>query len=98
MSSSADEEQEGYRSYLLRRLLPAMAAFYSAPTGNMLDASGNAMKRLAARTTAELEGRVADLYDRLLMVRTAAPVLGASILGHESSYMYANRAHGKALF
>ncbi|KAK9841811.1 hypothetical protein WJX81_004571 [Elliptochloris bilobata] len=68
-----DQEQECYRGYLLRRLLPATQAFYSnlgfdaagVPAGELL-AAHSVMERLAKRTTAELEGRLAEFFDRLL--------------------------------
>lgn len=78
LSDAADKEQEGYCSYLLRRLLPAMAAFYSDAdfdaagvlTGDAM-APHHMMHLLAERSTGQLEGRLADFYDRMLWVRTA---------------------------
>ena len=80
--SKADGEgpdgQQDHRGYLLQRLAQPMAAFYGdpdfdaagVPYGLML-APDAVMERLAARTTAELEGRLAEFYDRLLLVREA---------------------------
>lgn len=73
----ADKAQEAYRGYLLRRLVPAITAFYAhvgfdaegAPTGELTVSDSIVRERLAKLTTAELEGRLADLFDRLLMVR-----------------------------
>ncbi len=62
-----------------------MAAFYSgvgfdaegAPLGDV-PAVDSVRERLAARTTAELEGRLADLFERLVMARSAL-LLTASV-------------------
>ena len=75
--SHTDQAQEGYRGYLLRRLVPAVAAFYAhvgadedgALTGEVTVSEGMVRERLAQLTTADLEGRLADLFDSLLMVR-----------------------------
>ena len=81
----ADKEQERHRSYLLRRLLPPLAAQVvegftadDIPAGNMLAlAPRSAKQRLDACTTAQLEREFACFYDLLLMVRIAL-VLRAS--------------------
>lgn len=91
LSNSADKEQEGYRGYLLRRLLPAMTAYYEDnlsldfvsvdDRGHVADSltQEGVMQRLANLTTRQLERRLAHFYEGLLMVRIA-DVLQASIL------------------
>ena len=87
--SHTDEAQEAYRGYLLRRLVPAVAAFYAHvgaadaegnPAGALAVPDSIVRERLAKLTTAELEGRLADLFDRLLMVRSARVVRAAMAL------------------
>ena len=77
LSSTADKEQEGYRSSLLHRLVPALGAFITAcceEAGDSMEstlARREEIQRLAAScATARLEGCLAQLYDSLLLVRT----------------------------
>ncbi len=77
LSAHADEEAERFRAFLLRRLLPATQAFYSehpVAGGDPDEAAALAhrmMARLAERTTAELEGRLAEFFARLVQARRA---------------------------
>ena len=78
LSNAADGEQERNRGYLLQRLLPAMASYYSKvdfdaagdPTGPLL-APEVVMQRQSALTTVQLERRLAHVYRSLLAVCTA---------------------------
>ena len=73
-----DKEQEGYRSYLLHRLVPGMDTFYyeshntntgRVPAADMLTPH-DVMQRIAMLTTSQLERRLAHFYEDL--VRPAA--------------------------
>ena len=82
---TADRKQKGYRGYLLRRLVPAMTAFYDEGYLSVNDMEGlesltpyNVTLRLAKLTTRQLESRLAHFYEGLLMVRRA-DVLQASL-------------------
>ena len=86
LSDAAAKEQEGYRGYLLRRLVPAMTAHYEEEFLAMDDLEAadslreeGVMQRLASLTTRQLERRLAHFHQALLMVRKA-DVLQASIL------------------
>ncbi len=74
-SAHADEEAERFRAFLLRRLLPATQAFYSehpvagGDPGEAAALARRMMARLAERTTAELEGRLAEFFARLVQAR-----------------------------
>ena len=79
-SNSADKKQEGYRRYMLQRLLPAMfmdcdMAIDYASTHDMLAVAPLRMELVAQRLekcpTAQLDAHLETFYDRLLMVRTA---------------------------
>ena len=79
LSDGADKEQGRYRGYLLRRLLPALAAqvvegFDAGDTaaGDALAlAPRSAQQRLDACTTAQLERELTYFYHLLLQVRIA---------------------------
>ena len=83
---AAAKEQEGYRSYLLSRLVPAMHSHYEeeflavdeVEAADSLTSDG-VTQRLAALTTRQLERRLAHFYQGLLNVRILH-VLQASIL------------------
>ena len=86
LSDKAAKEQAGYRGYLLRRLVPAMAAFYSDPAfdaaGELADdmlAPHMVQERLAALTTHQLEARLARFNAGLLLMVRMATVLGARV-------------------
>lgn len=87
LGDAADKELERYRSYLLRRLLPALAAQFveefaadDITAGDMLAlAPRSAKQRLDACTAAHLERNLAYFYHLLLDVRTAL-VMPASVL------------------
>ena len=88
LSDKAAKEQEGHRGYLLRRLVPAMAAYYSATGWNAAGEPAHDMlaahvveERLAALTTRQLEARLARFHAVLLTVRTAT-ALGGERVGH----------------
>ena len=75
-SSTADKGQEAYRGYLLRRLLPAITAYYEHRFLSMDDidaaeslTADGVMERLASLTTRQLERRLAHFYQGLLNVR-----------------------------
>lgn len=82
LGDASDKEQERYRTYLLRRLLPALAAKLVQETtaddilaGDVLAlAPRSAKQRLDACTTAQLERELLHFYDLLLEVRTALVV------------------------
>lgn len=83
LGDAVDKEQERHRTYLLRRLLPALAAQFvegltadGIPAGDMLaQAPRSAMQRLDACTTAQLEGQFTYYYNFLPEeVRTAGVV------------------------
>ena len=76
LSSTADKEQEGYRSSLLHRLVPALGAFtnkcYEAASSatEWVSAKRGKVQRLAAScATARPEGCLAHLDDSMLLVR-----------------------------
>lgn len=67
----ADDDLEGYRAYLLRRLLPATQAFYAGGQGlgeGELLPAHRVMALLSGRTTGDLEARLAMFYDALVQV------------------------------
>ena len=72
LSSTADKEQEGYRSYLLHRMLPALERLlhrqHESPRGRPPERGSCALWRRAS--TARLEGCLAELHNRLLRVQT----------------------------
>ena len=82
LGDASDKEQERHRTYMLRRLLPALATKCVDETtaddiiaGNVLAlAPRSAKQRLDACTTAQLERELAYFYDLLLEVRTAVEV------------------------
>ena len=101
LGNAADKEQERRRTYLLRRLLQALAAYCidgltadNIPmAGEMLAlAPRSAKQRLDACTTAQLERHLAHFYDLLLMVRVAVPWGPAPTQWFR---MYINRACGE---
>ena len=69
---TVDDDLERYRSYLLRRLLPATRAFYAGGQGQGVDGEllpAHLVKALlSGRTTADLEARLASFYDALVLV------------------------------
>ena len=76
--SHTDKQQEVYRGYLVRRVLPAVAATYSSEKDDaegVSTGSRAAVDRvgqgLAMCSTARLEACLVDLYEGLLMVRGA---------------------------
>ena len=79
LSSAADKEQQAYRSYLLQRLIPAMAAelaevqlWQNFDAANIPERDMKHWERLAGRTpTAYLESRLAECFTGLLEVHTA---------------------------
>ena len=97
-----DKEQEGYRSYLLDRLVPAMAEFYEdshddqaevgrIPAVDLLE-PGDISQRLVSLTTRQLERRLAKFYNDQYFVRTKNR-LGASVLGNTICQSCSNRVH-----
>lgn len=67
----ADDDLERYRTYLLRRLLPATQAFYAGGQGpgeGELLPTHRVMALLSERTTGDLEARLAMFYDALVQV------------------------------
>ena len=80
LSSAADKEQQAYRGYLLRRLIPAMAAelaevqlWQNFDAANIPERDMKHWERLGGRTpTAYLESRLAEHYNGLLQARAAA--------------------------
>ena len=84
LSNTVDKEQEDYRSYLLQRLVPAMAAYYDdshdsrsgrVPAADMLTPH-DVMERITMLTTRQLERRLAHFYEDQVCL---AAVLGTSI-------------------
>ena len=82
MSTAVDDAHEDHRIYLITRLLPAVTHLHAIATGiatgnspapsRMLESMAvRVMHDLQTRTTAELEDRMSELYDRLLLVRIA---------------------------
>lgn len=91
LSTSEEDAHEDHRSYLIERLLPAMTHVHMAATGIAADdppvpyctlrsMATRVMRVMATRTTAELEGRMLELYDRLLLVRIAGIVIVLALL------------------
>ena len=81
LCNTVDKEQEGYRSYLLQRLGPAMDTYYHenhdtnagrVPAADMLTPH-DVMQRIAMLSTCQLERRLAHFYEDLVC---SAAVLG----------------------
>ena len=93
MRLAAAKEQMAYRDYLLRRLLPAMAASFnrrdadfdaaSITTDNVMELHPD-LPIVARATISELENRLARYYDRLREARMAL-ILVASMLRPSSA-------------
>ena len=94
-SNSADKEQEGYRSYVLQRLLPAMLLDYDiaidyASVRVMLAMAPHRMELVAQRlekcTTVQLEEHLEHYDNRLLMVRAVS--CGAQRMGRSKEKVF----------
>ena len=70
LSSTADKEQEAYRSYMLRRMLPALQRFYTSTNHGEAGLRDEILRAAASASTARLEDCLKELYRRLLTVRT----------------------------
>ena len=81
-STAVDDAHEDHRSYLMERLLPAETHLHMVATGTatgdlpvpsrtLQSMAARVMQDMEMRTTADLEDRVSDLYNRLLLVRIA---------------------------
>ena len=85
LSGTADREQEAYRSYLLQRLLPPMAARFGdidMDADGFLRLTSHSVKQsLEACPTSTLEGRLEEFHEGLLEVRVA-DVLNTSVSVH----------------